>query len=27
MRRALPPALWDDLRAEGLIPTSAPTPA
>ena len=27
MRRALPSALWDDLRADGLIPADAPTPA
>ena len=27
MRRVVPRALWDDLRAEGLIPADAPTPA
>ena len=27
MRRVLPRALWDDLRADGLIPADAPTPA
>jgi D-threo-aldose 1-dehydrogenase len=26
MRRPIPPALWDDLRAEGLIAADAPTP-
>jgi D-threo-aldose 1-dehydrogenase len=26
MRRPIPPALWDDLRAEGLIPLEAPVP-
>jgi D-threo-aldose 1-dehydrogenase len=26
MRRPIPPGLWDDLRAEGLIPLEAPVP-
>lgn len=26
MEAAIPPALWDDLRSEGLIPQTAPTP-
>ena len=27
MRLQIPAVLWDDLRAEGLIPPEAPTPA
>ena len=27
MRHAIPPELWDELRAERLIPADIPTPA